>query len=77
VRLVAGLDEIARHTRSYDSRQTIDDVAHLEGLLAATRQANPSAARDRLRLAVPAITTLLEDLAARGESLRPHTARLI
>src|SRR5262249_29006731 len=34
-------------------------------------------ARDRLRLAVPAIATLLERLAARGESLRGHTARLL
>ena len=33
--------------------------------------------RDRLRLAVPAIATLLERLAARGESLRGHTARLL
>jgi hypothetical protein len=46
-------------------------------LVAATGHANPSSARDRLRLAVPAIATLLERLAARGESLRAHTARLI
>jgi len=77
VRLVAGADEIARHARSYDTGQTIDDVAHLEGLLAATRQANPSSGRDRLRVAVPLIATLLERLAARGESLRTHTARLL
>ena len=38
---------------------------------------NPSSARDRLRLAVPAVATLLERLAARGESLRVHTARLL
>jgi hypothetical protein len=46
-------------------------------LVTATRQANPSTARDRLRLAVPAIAMLLERLAARGESLRGHTARLV
>jgi transposase len=77
VRLVAGADEIARHARSYDTGQTIDDLTHLEGLLAATRQANPSSGRDRLRVAVPLIATLLERLAARGESLRAHTARLL
>jgi hypothetical protein len=77
VRLVASVDEIARHARSYDTGQTIEDLAHLEGLLAATRQANPSTGRDRLRLAVPAIATVLERLAARGESLRAHTARLL
>jgi transposase len=77
VRLVAGADEIARHARSYDTGQTIEDLAHLEGLLAATRQANPSTGRDRLRLAVPAIGQVFERLAARGESLRAHTARLL
>ena len=77
VRLVAGSDEIARHVRSYDTGQTIEQEAHVTGLVAATRQANPSSARDRLRLAVPAIATLLDRLAARGESLRVHTARLL
>jgi len=77
VRIVAGAVEIARHARSYDTGQTIDDLAHLEGLLAATRQANPSTGRDRLRLAVPAIATLFERLAARGDALRAPTVRLL
>jgi len=77
VRIVAGATEIAQHARSYDTGQTIEDLAHLEGARAATRQANPSTGRDRLRLAVPAITTLFERLAARGDSLRAHTARLL
>jgi hypothetical protein len=77
VRLIAGPDEIARHPRSYDTGQTIEQEAHVAGLVAATRQANPSSARDRLRLAVPPIATLLDRLAARGESLRLHTARLL
>lgn len=77
IRLIAGMEEIARHARSYDTGQTIEQEAHVAGLVAATRQANPSSARDRLRLAVPAIATLLERLAARGESLRVHTARLL
>ena len=78
VRLIVGTDEeIASHPRSYDTGQTIEQEDHVAGLVAATRQANPSSARDRLRLAVPAIATLLERLAARGESLRGHTARLL
>ncbi len=77
VRLIAGTDEIARHVRSYDTGQTIEQEAHVAGLVAATRQANPSSTRDRLRLAVPAMATLLDRLAARGESLRVHTARLL
>jgi transposase len=77
VRVVAGAEEIARHVRSYDTGQVIEQEAHIAGLVAATRQDNPSSARDRLRLAIPAVATLLERLAARGESLRVHTARLL
>jgi hypothetical protein len=77
VRLVVGTETIAHHARSYDTGQTIEDLAHLDGLLAATRQAYPQTARDRLRLAVPLTATLFERLVARGESLRGHTARLL
>jgi transposase len=77
VRIVMGTEELARHVRSYDTGQVIEQEAHVAGLVAATRQANPSSARDRLRLAVPAVATLLDRLAARGESLRVHTARLL
>jgi transposase len=77
VRVIAGTEEIARHARSYDTGQIIEQEAHVAGLVAATRQANPSSARDRLRLAVPPIAALLDRLAARGESLRLHTARLL
>jgi hypothetical protein len=76
VRLVAGADEIARHVRSYDTAQTFEVPAHLDGLLAATRQANASSSRDRLRLAVPLTATLFDRLAARNEVLRPHLIRL-
>ena len=57
--------------------QTVEDPAHLEGLLAATRQANVHTTRDRLRAAVPNTSTLFERLAERGEALRPHATRLL
>ena len=77
VRVLAGTEEIARHARSYDTGQVVEDEAHVRGLIAATRQTNPSSARDRLRLAVPVVVTLLERLATRGESLRVPIARLL
>jgi len=77
VRVLAGTEEIARHARSYDTGEVVEDEAHVRGLIAATRQANPSSARDRLRLAVPIVATLLERLATRGESLRVQVARLL
>jgi hypothetical protein len=77
VRVLAGTDEIARHVRSYDTNATVEQEAHIAGVIAATRQHNPSTARDRLRLAVPVAAKLLERLAARGESLRAHSVRLL
>jgi transposase len=77
VRVIAGTDEIARHRRSYDTGQTIEQESHIAGLVAATHQGNPSSARDRLRLAVPVVAMLFDRLAARGESLRTHTGRLL
>ena len=77
VRVIAGIEEIARHGRSYDTGHVIEQEAHIAGLIAATRQHNPSSARDRLRLAVPAVATLLERLVARGESLRSHIPRFL
>ena len=77
VRILTGTAEIARHPRSYDTNQVIEQEAHVTGLVAATRQDNPSTARDRLRLAVPAAATLLERLAAQGDSLRYHSRRLL
>ena len=53
VRIFDGQTELARHRRSYDTGQTIEDPERLEGLLAATRQANAHTTRDRLRVAAP------------------------
>ena len=77
VRVLAGTEEIARHARSYDTGHVIEDEAHVRGLIEATRQTNPSSARDRLRLSVPVVALLLERVATRGESLRVHVARLL
>jgi transposase len=77
VRVLTGVDELARHPRSYDTGQVVEHEAHVAGLVAATRQDNPSSARDRLRLAVPAAAVLCERLAAQGESLRYHLPRLL
>lgn len=77
IRILDGKTELARHRRSYDTGRTIEDPAHLEGLLAATRQANPHTTRDRLRAAVPATDALFKRLAERSEALRPHATRLL
>ena len=77
IRILDGQNELANHHRTYNTGLTVEDPAHLEGLLAATRQANVHTTRDRLRAAVPATATLFERLAERGEALRPHATRLL
>ena len=77
IRILDGQTELARHHRTYDTGRTVEDPDHLEGLLAATRQANAHTTRDRLRVAVPATTALFERLAERGEPLRPLATRLL
>lgn len=77
VRILDGQAVIAQHRRSYDTGRAVEDPEHIEGLIAATRQTNAHAARDRLRAAVPAAADLFQRLAERGEALRPHAARLL
>ena len=77
IRILDGQNELANHHRTYNTGLTVEDPAHLEGLLAATRLANVHTTRDRLRAAVPATATLFERLAERGEALRPHATRLL
>ena len=77
IRILDGQNELACHHRTYDTGLTVEDPDHLEGLLAATRQANVHTTRDRLRAAVPNTAMLFERLAQRAEALRPHATRLL
>jgi transposase len=76
VRLLHGTAEVAAHPRSYETEETVEAPDHLAGLVAAKRQAAGLTRRDRLRQAVPAVATLFERLAVRGEALGPHVTRL-
>jgi len=76
VRLCHDTEEVANHLRSYDADCTVEAREHLEGLVAAKQQAAGLTRRDRLRQAVPAVATLFERLAVRGEPLGPHVTRL-
>ena len=76
VRVLDGDTEIARHVRSYDRGERIEEPAHLQGLLDQRRRALPAKTQDRLRAAVPEIDQLYETLALRGENLGSNVARL-
>jgi hypothetical protein len=77
VRLLDGTLEIARHARSYDRDQRIEDAAHLAALVAAKRHAHDLRGRDRLRQACPQAEAFLEALAVRGHPLASETTRVL
>jgi len=70
VRILDGNDEIARHPRSWDKGQQVEDEAHLAALVAAKRAATKERGQDRLRIAVPSSALLLKEAGERGHSLR-------
>jgi hypothetical protein len=77
VRLLDGTTEVARHARSYDRGQRLEDEAHLAGLVAAKRRAHDLRGRDRLRSSCPQADAFLDALALRGEPLASQTTRLL
>jgi len=77
VRLLDGTTEVARHARSYDRGQRVEDDAHLAGLVAEKRRAHALRGRDRLRAACPQAEAFLEALAVRGHPLTSETTQLL
>jgi transposase len=77
VRLVEGTTEVARHVRSYDQGQRLEDPAHLAALAREKRRAHELRGRDRLRQSCPQADAFLDALALRGEPLAPQTLALL
>jgi len=77
VRFLQGTTEVARHRRSYDRHQRIEDPAHIEALLAEKQRARGSSPCSRLIAAVPAAEAFLEAAFQRGESAAAMTEKLL
>jgi hypothetical protein len=77
VRIVDGAEVIARHPRSYDKGQQIEEPAHLQALVDEKRAARHHRGVDRLATAAPAAQTLLQGAAARGDNLGAITTDLL
>jgi transposase len=77
VRLLDGATEVARHPRSYDRQQRLEDDAHLAALVAEKRRAHDLRGRDRLRHACPQAEAFFAALAVRGHPLARETTRLL
>jgi transposase len=76
VRVVDGVDEVARHARSFDKGQVVEDRAHVEALVEEKRRGHEQRGVDRLVGSVPAIRDLLKLLADRGACLHHATRQL-
>lgn len=77
VRLLDGAAEIARHTRSYDRHQRIDDPSHTAALLEEKRKALGATAAGQLSHAIPNIEKFLDAAFGRGESPARQTTQLL
>ena len=77
VRVLDGPAELARHVRSYDREQQIEDPEHLQELVKRKRSARAHRGVDRLAQAAPASTRLLQAAAQRGANLGSITAALM
>lgn len=77
VRILDGTEEIARHRRSFDRHQRVEDSSHVEALLEEKRRAAGSTPRSRLIAAVPSAEAFLEASFQRGESVVATTEKLL
>jgi len=69
--------ELARHQRSFDRGQTIEDERHIEALTREKRHARKLRVRDRLRNCCPNADAFLDALSRREVSMSNQTRRLI
>jgi len=69
--------ELARHERSFDRGQTIEDKRHIEALAQEKRHAHKLHVRDRLRICCPHIEDFLEALSHRDLSMSNQSRRLV
>lgn len=77
IRILDGSQEIARHRRTYDSRQQVLDPAHQDELLKEKRKALGSTRGSRLSQAIPESEAFLDAAFKLGESARRQTNQLL
>jgi transposase len=77
VRFLQGTNEVARHRRSYDRHQRVEDPAHIEALLKEKQRARGSSPCSRLIAAVPVAEAFLDAAFQRGESAAAMTEKLL
>lgn len=69
--------EVARHRRTYDARQLVEEAGHVEALVEQKRQAREHRNLDRVSRSAPSSRALMERLAERGKNLGYATRHLL
>ena len=77
MRILDGAAELARHARSYDRGQQIEDPAHMQALVEHKRAARPTAAATAWRRPRRPAPPCSQRAAARGDNLGAITAALL
>lgn len=77
VRILDGDSEVARHDRCWDSKQQIEDPAHLAALAREKRNARDHRGRNRLTASCPSALAFLAQVARHGGHLGGTTSRLL
>ena len=77
IRVVDGMEEIARHVRCYDKAQQIEDPAHLSALREYKAHARHHSGQDRLSHAAPAAIELISAANVRGHRPSAVVKRLL
>lgn len=77
VRILDGNEEVARHARSYDRAQRIEQREHLAALMEQKRHARELRGRDLLRQECPHADAFIGAIALHGGHLGSTTTRLV
>jgi hypothetical protein len=77
VRVVDGTAVVASHIRSFDRGAQVEDIAHVQALVAAKAAAREHRGQDRLHFAAPAARAFLELVAERGQNLGSAVSGLL
>ena len=76
IRILDGATEVAKHRRSYDRHERIEDQTHIDALLLEKAGALASTPSSLLLSVVPEVETFLDEGFKRGESAALMTTRL-
>ena len=77
VRILDGAEVVARHERSFNKEDRVEDDAHIDGLARHKRQSRRRRGQSRLLRAVPDVERLLAEDARRGGNVGAAVAALL